>query len=58
MGRGTLAVGIVYETLDTYPRRTCEPDDAHAEYEAESTIAALVAAVARLEHRPQEPNPR
>ncbi len=58
MERGALAVGIVYETFETYARRASEPDDAQAEYEPESTIAALVAAVARLEHRPQEPNPR
>ncbi len=28
MARGALAVGIVYETFDTYARRTCEPEDA------------------------------
>jgi D-alanine-D-alanine ligase len=51
MGRVALAVGIVYETFETYQRRASEPDDAQAEYEPESTIAVLEAAVARLGHR-------
>ncbi len=52
MGRGALAVGIVYETFETYARRASEPDDAQAEYEPESTIAVLAAAVPRLGRRP------
>ena len=36
MGRGALAVGIVYQTFETYERRGSEPEDAQAESELES----------------------
>jgi D-alanine-D-alanine ligase len=47
-----LRIGIIYETFETYARRSGEPDDAHAEYEPESTIEALEGAIAGLGHRP------
>lgn len=53
MGSEALAIGLVYETFETYARRASDPDDAHAEYEPESTIAALEAAIGRLGHRPR-----
>ena len=52
MQRGELAVGLVFETFETYDRRASEPDDAQFEYEPGATIAVLEAAVARLGHRP------
>ena len=47
----SLQIGIVYETFATYARRDGEPDDAHAEYEPEATIAALEQAIAAIGHR-------
>ena len=47
-----LTIGIVYETFDTYGRRAAEPPDAHLEYEPESTIAVLEAAIRALGHEP------
>jgi len=47
-----LDIGIVFETFATYERRAGDPDDAHVEYEPESTIAVLEAAFRRLGHRP------
>lgn len=52
MGRGELAVGLVYETFETYERKASEPEDSRLEYEPEETIVALEAALARLGHRP------
>lgn len=49
--RSRLSIGLVYETFESYPRRPGEPADAHAEFEPESTIEALEAAVALLGHR-------
>jgi D-alanine-D-alanine ligase len=46
-----LAIGIVYELFDAYPRRPDDPHDAHVEYEPEATLLALEAAIARLGHR-------
>jgi D-alanine-D-alanine ligase len=48
----SLTIGIVYETFSTYPRSVSDPHDAHAEYEPESTVRALEAAIGRLGHRP------
>ena len=47
-----LEIGLVYETFDTYVRRSGEPVDAHVEYEPLATVEALEAAVHRLGHRP------
>ncbi len=51
MASRTLTIGIVYETFDTYPRTPDAPADADAEYEPESTIVLLEAAILRLGHR-------
>lgn len=48
----SLSIGLVYETFETYPVRPGDPPDAHAEYEPESTIAALESAIESLGHRP------
>lgn len=48
----TLQIGIVFETLDAYPRRPGEPADHAVEYEPESTIAIIEAAIRQLGHRP------
>lgn len=48
-----LTIGLVYETFETYPRRPGDPLDAHVEYEPESTIEALEAAIRGLGHRPK-----
>jgi D-alanine-D-alanine ligase len=47
-----LRIGLVYETFTTYPRCCGEPSDAHAEYEPESTVEVLAAAIELLGHRP------
>ncbi|MBW2270888.1 MAG: D-alanine--D-alanine ligase [Deltaproteobacteria bacterium] len=47
-----LEIGLVYETFETYARRSGEPVDAHVEYEPLATVEALEAAVRRLGHRP------
>ncbi len=52
MEERALTIGIVFETFDTYPRRPAEPSDAHVEYEPESTVAALEAAIRALGHEP------
>lgn len=46
------SIGLVYELLGSYPMQPGDPPDADAEYEAEETIEALEAAIARLGHRP------
>lgn len=46
-----LEIGIACETFETYPRRNGEPADAHAEYEPESTLETLEAAIHTLGHR-------
>ncbi|UCE87135.1 MAG: D-alanine--D-alanine ligase [Deltaproteobacteria bacterium] len=47
----TRVIGLVYDLLGTHPRRDGDPPDADAEYEPESTVATLEAAIARLGHR-------
>jgi D-alanine-D-alanine ligase len=47
-----LRVGLVFESLEGRPRRCGEPVDVHAEYEPESTIAALEDAIRELGHQP------
>ena len=47
-----LTIGIVFETFDTYERQPEAPPDAHLEYEPESTVAVLEAAVRALGHEP------
>jgi D-alanine-D-alanine ligase len=47
-----LRIGLVYETFDTYPRRSRDPVDAHVEFEPESTLEALEAAIVQLGHQP------
>ena len=47
-----LRIGLVYETFDTYPRRSKDPVDAHVEFEPESTLEALEAAIVHLGHQP------
>ncbi len=48
----SLQVGIVFETFDAYPRRPGDPADHAVEYEPESTVAAIEAAIGQLGHRP------
>ena len=48
-----LDIGLVYETFETYPRGEADPVDAQAEFEPESTIEALEAAILHLGHRPR-----
>jgi lysine 2,3-aminomutase len=48
----SLAIGLVYDLLGTYPHRPGDPLDADAEYEPEATLLLLERAVARLGHRP------
>ncbi len=47
-----LRIGLVYETFETYPQRLGDPADAHVEFEPESTLEALEAAIVHLGHRP------
>lgn len=47
-----LRIGLVYETFETYRRRPADPVDAHVEFEPESTLEALEAAIVQLGHRP------
>ena len=49
----SLTIGLVFETFETYPRESGEALDAHAEFEPESTIEALEAAICALGHRPK-----
>jgi len=46
-----LRIGLIYETFETYPRRSADPVDAHVEFEPESTLEALEAAIVHLGHR-------
>lgn len=48
----SLTIGLVYETFDTYPSSPGDVLDAHVEFEPESTIEALEAAIRFLGHRP------
>jgi D-alanine-D-alanine ligase len=48
-----LKIGLVFETFETYPLRAGDPPDAQVEYEPESTIEALEAAIRELGHRPE-----
>jgi D-alanine-D-alanine ligase len=47
----SLAIGLVYDLLGSYPRRPGDPADVDAEYEPEATVRVLEAAVAELGHR-------
>ena len=47
-----LRIGLVYETFETYPRRSGDPADADVEFEPESTLKALEAAIIHLGHHP------
>jgi D-alanine-D-alanine ligase len=47
-----LRIGLVFERMDARTRRPGEPADVHAEYEPESTIAALEDAIRELGHQP------
>ena len=47
-----LSIGLVFDLLGSHPRRAGDPPDVDAEYEPESTVRALEAAIARLGHRP------
>jgi len=49
---GSLRIGLVYDLLGTHPRRPGDPPDLDAEYEPESTVEALEAAIRRAGHRP------
>ena len=46
----SLAVGLVFETFDTYPPREGAPPDANVEYEPIATIEVLEQALASLGH--------
>ena len=47
-----LAIGLVYETHDSYARTQDDPHDFNVEYEPESTVEALEAAIRELGHTP------
>jgi D-alanine-D-alanine ligase len=47
-----LRIGLIYETFETYPLRSGDAVDAHVEFEPESTLEALEAAICLLGHRP------
>ena len=47
-----LNIGLVYETFETYAPRPGAPSDADVEYEPESTVQVLEAAIESLGHRP------
>jgi D-alanine-D-alanine ligase len=47
----TLLIGLVYDLLGTHPPREEGPSDVDAEYEPESTVSVLEAAIAELGHR-------
>ncbi len=51
--RSVLQIGLIFETFETYPPRAGDPVDAHVEFEPESTIEALEAAIESLGHRPR-----
>ena len=51
-GMESQTVGLVFETLRTYPQRPGDPPDEHVEFEPESTIEALEAAIRKLGHQP------
>ena len=47
-----LRIGLVFELLGALPRRAGDPPDADAEYEPETTVRALEAAIRCAGHRP------
>ncbi len=47
-----LALGLVYDLLGSIPREPGDPPDVDAEFEPESTLAALERAVRHLGHQP------
>ena len=48
----TRPIGIVYELFGSYPKRSGDAPDAHAEYEPEATLVVLESALRLLGHRP------
>lgn len=50
-GSSSLLIGLVFETFETYPKRPGDPVDAQVEFEPESTIEGLEAAIGLLGHR-------
>jgi D-alanine-D-alanine ligase len=48
----TLAIGLAYDLLGSYPGGPGAPPDADAEFEPEATVEVLEAAISRLGHRP------
>lgn len=48
-----LVIGLVFETFESYPHDPDAPQDQHAEFEPESTIAAMEAAIRALGHAPR-----
>lgn len=48
----TLAIGLAYDLLGSYPGGSGVPPDADAEFEPEATVEVLQAAISRLGHRP------
>jgi D-alanine-D-alanine ligase len=48
---GSRLIGLAFDLLGRYPRRPDDPPDADAEYEPESTVEVLEAALRRLGHR-------
>jgi D-alanine-D-alanine ligase len=47
----SLQIGIVFESFDAYPRRPGDPADHAVEYEPESTVAVIEAAIHQLGHQ-------
>ena len=47
----TLSIGLVYDLLGSWPRAAGDPPDADVEYEPETTVEVLEAAIAHLGHR-------
>jgi D-alanine-D-alanine ligase len=47
-----LVFGLVYDLLGSYPRRPDDPADVDVEFEPETTVELLEAAVRQLGHRP------
>lgn len=47
-----MRIGLIYDVFDAYPWQPGDPPDADAEYEPETTVDALAAAIATLGHEP------
>ena len=52
MDRALSTIGLAFDLLGRYPHQAGDPPDADAEYEPESTVEVLEAALLRLGHRP------